>query len=399
MANRREFLFASGAAALATTSLPQIGRAAPDSSKQFRMGVVGGGFGATFHFHEHPNCTVAAVTDLLEDRRQLLKSHYRCDSVYDSLDEMLKQSGKLDAVAIFSGALDHYKHVALCMKNGLHVISACPAVFTLEEAHQLKELKERTGLKYMMAESSYYRNHAIYAREAFSKGKFGELFYYEVEYYHDAGERLDLEKNKKSRLYKPDGSFSWRYGYPPMHYPTHSLGYVVGISKERIESVSCLGWGQAASQQLKNNQYGNPFWNESALMRTNRGHMVRCNVFWCVGTTEERAQWFGDQGTLYMSNTGFHGDTWKDLRKKAEPIQIPEYWKSEMLPAPMRHASGHGGSAAFISAEFINALVENREPAIDVYESLAMTVPGIVAHLSALKNGEQLKVPQFERKA
>jgi hypothetical protein len=64
----------------------------------------------------------------------------------------------------------------------------------------------------------------------------------------------------------------------------------------------------------------------------------------------------------------------------------------------MRHNSGHGGSAAFLSAEFINALVQEREPAIDVYESLAMTVPGIVAHQSALKNGEQLKVPQFEKR-
>jgi hypothetical protein len=32
-----------------------------------------------------------------------------------------------------------------------------------------------------------------------------------------------------------------------------------------------------------------------------------------------------------------------------------------------------------------------------VYESLAMTVPGIVGHQSALKDGEQMKVPQFDR--
>jgi hypothetical protein len=51
----------------------------------------------------------------------------------------------------------------------------------------------------------------------------------------------------------------------------------------------------------------------------------------------------------------------------------------------------------FISAEFVNALVEDREPEIDLYESLAMTVPGIVAHQSAFKDGEQLAVPQFER--
>jgi hypothetical protein len=32
-----------------------------------------------------------------------------------------------------------------------------------------------------------------------------------------------------------------------------------------------------------------------------------------------------------------------------------------------------------------------------LYDSLAMTVPGIIAHQSAMKQGEQLTVPQFER--
>jgi len=67
-----------------------------------------------------------------------------------------------------------------------------------------------------------------------------------------------------------------------------------------------------------------------------------------------------------------------------------------MLPEPMRHESGHGGSHVLISAEFINALVEDREPEIDIYASLAMTVPGIVAQQSSLKDGEQLPVPQFD---
>jgi hypothetical protein len=63
----------------------------------------------------------------------------------------------------------------------------------------------------------------------------------------------------------------------------------------------------------------------------------------------------------------------------------------------MRLDSGHGGSHVFLSAEFINALVEDREPDINVYEALAMNVPGIVAHQSALKNGEQMKVPSFDK--
>jgi hypothetical protein len=33
---------------------------------------------------------------------------------------------------------------------------------------------------------------------------------------------------------------------------------------------------------------------------------------------------------------------------------------------------------------------------VNIYEALAMTVPGIVAHQSALKDGETMKVPQYD---
>jgi hypothetical protein len=51
----------------------------------------------------------------------------------------------------------------------------------------------------------------------------------------------------------------------------------------------------------------------------------------------------------------------------------------------------------FITNEFIDALVHHRTPAIDIHEALAYTVPGVIAHESALKGGITLKVPQFDK--
>lgn len=215
--------------------------------------------------------------------------------------------------------------------------------------------------------------------------------------YHDRGDLEKLVRNKKSRFYNLDGTPSWRFGFPPMHYPTHSLGYLVGVTRERIRKVSCLGWGSREHPFLTENAYDNPFWNCAAMMQTDKGHMCRCNVFWLCAAGGERAQWFGDQASLYMRNGGVHSDIQRQRMKSPREAVIPEYWKSDMLPEPMRHRAGHGSSAVFISAEFVNALLEEREPEIDLYESLAMTVPGIVAHESALKDGEQLTVPQFDR--
>ncbi len=151
MSSRRDFLSASvlGGAAAAQTAK----RASPD--RKLRMAVVGGGFGASFYWHEHPQCVVTAVTDLYAVRRNKLRDSYRCDSVYESLEDMLKKRNDLDAIALFSDAPSHVKHVKMSMEHGLHVVSAVPACMSLEEAEQLKAVKEKTGRHYMIAESSY----------------------------------------------------------------------------------------------------------------------------------------------------------------------------------------------------------------------------------------------------
>lgn len=87
LASRRDVLRVSGATAAAIVSgmaLP-VGRAyAADTKKKIRLAVVGGGFGASFYWHEHPNWVVTGVTDLLPDRREKLKKVYKCDTAYDS---------------------------------------------------------------------------------------------------------------------------------------------------------------------------------------------------------------------------------------------------------------------------------------------------------------------------
>ena len=194
MKTRREFL---GASAVAASAMPQeaakggSSQARAGSGKKIRLAVVGGGFGATFLWHEHPGCEVVAVTDLYEARRNRLRTQYRCDNAYNSFEELLRRRNDLDAVAIFSDAPSHVKHVEMSFERGLHVCCAVPACHTLEDAEKLKDLKEKTGLRYMMAESSYYRGGCIYARDRFRNGDFGELFYSEIEYYHD----LNIEKS------------------------------------------------------------------------------------------------------------------------------------------------------------------------------------------------------------
>ena len=59
-------------------------------------------------------------------------------------------------------------------------------------------------------------------------------------------------------------------------------------------------------------------------------------------------------------------------------------------------AGSHGGSHGYLMNEFVTAILEDRKPLVNVALALNMTVAGIVAHESAMKGGELLKIPQFK---
>ncbi len=400
--SRREFLKKSGAAVAGAAISSKRVLAVNTAPKKIRVGVVGGGFGRQFYWHEHPDCVVEAVSDLREDRRKRLMEKYGCGKSYNSLEELVLDKN-VDAVAIFTDGPLHVQHTLEAMKHGKHVISAVPAAWgTLEQAQLLRDTVEKYGLSYMMAETSYYQQATISARKFQKEGKFGEIFYCESEYQH-AG----LES-----LYEIEGKRTWRYGLAPMHYPTHCTAHMVGVTGERLTEVVCHGWGDG-HQMLKDNVYKNPFWNESAMFRTDKGHGFRVNIWWKGAHRGcERAQWIGNKMSFY----GRHPNgsepiiiRAKDHRKEKddagferylpdrEVYEQPDWWATDMLPEPLRHASGHQGSHTFLTHEFVDSLVHGRRPAVDVYEALSYTVPGIVAHESALAGGELKKIPRFDR--
>ncbi len=397
---RRQVLKAGGGA-LAGLALASHGLMIDTAPKKVRMGVVGGNFGADFYWHEHPDCIVAAVSDLRPERRDRLMQAYRCEKAYNSLEELVKDPN-VDAVALFTEGPNHVKHAVEALKHGKHVISAVPACMGggIDEAHRLLDAVKQSGLTYMMAETSYYQQVTISARKFWEQKRFGEIYYTEAEYQHPGLEALFFENGKRT----------WRHGAPPMLYPTHCTAFLIGVTGERLTEVVCHGWGDD-DPILKDNAFKNPFWNESALFRTNRGHAFRVNVWWKGAHFGcERAQWIGNKMSFYDSSSTGAGPVIIRAGKQQEKddagfvrdlpefeqYQQPQWWKTDMLPEPLRHDSGHHGSHTFLTHEFVDALSHGRRPTVDIYEALAYTVPGIIAHESALKKGERLKIPQFE---
>ena len=198
----------------------------------------------------------------------------------------------------------------------------------------------------------------------------GKAVYTEGEYYHYTA--------------KPNDSFKgWRIGMPPLWYPTHATAYHVGVTGGALTEVSCMGFvsGQA-HHRPENNVYGNAFGTEVALFRTSEGGSARMVMSKDTpGFAAEAGRMRGTRGTY---SGGYEG-----LEQRLPDVRRPP------IPPTMK-LGGHGGSHAMLTEQFVRSVLLDRAPRVDVVAALNMTVPGIVAHQSALRGGEQMKVPVFK---
>ena len=345
----------------------------PVSDRKIRVGIVGYGvckFGAAFGFQDHPNVEVAAVSDLIPERCRGLAEACRCEKTYPSLEELVKDD-TLEAVFVATDAPSHSRHCLEVLKHGKHVAVAVPAVFgSLEDADKLLKAVQTSGLNYMMFETSCFHADLYAMHQIYKAGGFGKLVYSEGEYYH--------------YMSTPIPSFrDWRVGSPPLWYPTHSMAYYVGVTGGSFTEVSCLGMPSDISEFMpQNNRYKNPFGTEVALLRTSEGGMSRMTCSWDTpGHGGEKGRVRGQRGS--MSGMNYQGEM-----KELPPLDRPP------LPPSMAQG-GHGGSHGPLCNEFVTSILENRKPLVDVARALNMTVPGVVAHQSALKDGELMKIPQY----
>ncbi len=342
------------------------------SERRIRIGIAGYGesrFGAAFSFQDHPNVEIVAVSDLVPSRCADLARECRCSQTYPSLEKMIKNDS-IEAVFLATDAPSHARHAMEVLRHGKHVAVAVPAVFgSLELADQLFATVKDSGLNYMMFETSTFHNDLYAMRTLFTAGKLGELIYSEGEYYHYMPTPIPSYKN-------------WRVGLPPMWYPTHATAYYTGVTGGSYTEVSCMGFpSEIPHLKPSGNIYKNPFGTEIGLFRLNNDAMARMAISWDTPGAG------GETGRIRARKGSFFG------KYEGEEQNLPETKKPPLPPGV--EAGGHGGSHGYLAHEFVMSIIEKRRPLIDIDWALNLTAPGIIAHQSALKNGELMKIPQY----
>lgn len=395
--------------------------------KPLRICVVGAGqFSQAFTplLQLHPLVTEVSLCDVLPERLQERARFQEVTRTFSSFEDALRSD--VDAVMIFTQRWLHAPMAIQALRAGKHVYSAVPAAVTLEELHGLVEEVKRTGLVYMLGETSMYYGSFLFCREKWREGAFGHFVYGEGEYLHDMSHGFYT-------AFQNSGGTDWKRtaSFPPMLYPTHSVSMILGLTGARMTSVSCLGWQDRSDDgifQRDVSQWGNVFSNQTALFRTSDGGMARINEFRRVGQRGGRSVRLSIHGTEGSFEEQSNGAVWasrvdapvdieaqvncpdKHTHKlwremKVDPelrrdfisvfAEVHQKYRAR-LPESFRDGpNGHEGSHQFLVDDFVTAAARGSRPAISVWDAARFNAPGIVAHESAQREGETMQVPDF----
>ena len=253
------------------------------------------------------------------------------------------------------------------------------------------------------------------------EGTVGTFLYGEGEYVHPDSARTKLARSC--------GMDHWRNWIPATYYyPTHSTSQIMSVTGARMIRVSCQGFvdhHEDAVYEAANNEYGNTFSNEVALFAMSDGSACRVNEFPPYrpprrGTDEPVRDGGLVRGCRGLSAVPEQGQGRRggrvrptDLAARSRPMPAAGRWEPspratarnlgaapihpvERLPRefaglPNRHAGAH----QFLVDDFVRSCHEGTQPPNHVWNAAAYTVPGIVAHESALRGGELLDIPHL----
>ena len=391
----------------------------------FSIGVVGvGQFGAQFAhlFHLHPGVSDVFVVDERPERAAEAIERYGLAGSLGTFDELL--ASDVDAVAIFTQRWTHGPLVERALRAGKHVYSAVPMAVTEDEIARIIDAVRETRKVYMMGETSYYNPATVYARQQHAAGKFGRVFYSEGDYVHD----MDLGFYD---AYQYSGGERWKEtaSYPPMLYPTHAIGGVLGALPAHAVSVSCVGVKDDRQDGVFDkdiSMFGNDFSNATALFELNDGGAMRTNEMRRVGypshIRESRFRFFGTEAsfeqlakvTVWQDKANVHDISEQVESRPSMALDDPSLANvapelrdafvsglapvhdSDRLPEEFRGApNGHEGSHHFLVDDFVTAVNTGSLPPVNAWTAARFTMPGIVAHESARRNGERLPIRDF----
>jgi predicted dehydrogenase len=361
-----------------------------------RVAIIGLGFGAEFIpiYQNHPQAEMYAICQRSQQKLDQLGDAFGVGVRYTKFDDVLADP-MVDAIHINTPIPDHAAQSLAGLQAGKHVACTVPMATTIDECRAIVEAQRASGKNYMMMETVVYSREFLFVKRLYQRGELGRLQFL-----------------RGSHLQEMAGWPGYWEGLPPMHYATHCVSPCLCLPGKLAESVVCHGSGHISPELTS--KYGSPFAIETATFKMRDSDL-------CAEVTRslfETARQYVESFDVYADKVSFE---WPQIEhepcvlfrgEQPERVKVPDF--AELLPEGIRRftskgvydaketqhlsflqGSGHGGSHPHLAHEFVTSIVEGRQPLPDAPTSANWTMTGICAHMSAMKSGERVAIPQL----
>lgn len=195
-----------------------------------------------------------------------------------------------------------------------------------------------------------------------------------------------------------------------MYYCYHGLGPILDLAGKHVQKVHCLGSGRLPDELQ--HAYENPFPVESALLQLENSD-VTCQV-----TTSQRQMtrdFLTDRFYIYGDRMGFESPQTRDgvpviFEAEQGPLKVGQRGRkvttrradvpklADLVPKEIADCVRRSNVVRGIpmAHAFVQSIVQDRPPPIDVLTAANWTATGICAHESAMRGGEGVSIPHFD---
>ncbi len=398
-------------------------------NKQVNLGIVGGRRGAAFNKALkilEDKVRLVAICDISKEVLSAWQRERPEIKIFDDFDELLRK-GDCDAVYLATPFKLHAKQAIKAMEAGVHVLSEVIAATTLDECWKLVDSVKSTGMKYMLAENCCYLRSNMMILNMVEKGVFGELTYAEGAYIHDC----------RNLFFDDHGHLTWRGSLLREHsgnfYPTHSLEPVaqwLGVNKpngDRLITTSSFMTKEAAMHRFVEKKFGadhpgakRSFYlhgdSTTTIICTEKGvvivlrmdpisprpHNMTHYVLQGTSASYISARHVNEDPLIWIEGKSPGTSPSLTLQQEAkwEPLWVYSdlyehiRWKEK---GDLARDFGHRGSDFFVIEDFIDSIIYDRQPPINVYDAVTWSSIMPLSIESMRKNGAPIEIPDFTK--
>lgn len=358
-------------------------------NKDIGIGVVGIGMGldlCALNAEPHSRFEVRGLCANTPEKLKRARKKTGVEFVTTDYHELLKRDD-IHVIALFTPDHQHGQQCIEALNAGKHVVVTKPFTTSLDEAVQVARLADAKHLKVLVGETCRFYTSFMAAKKLLDEGQLGDLVWAEAWYVHQLGDALfDITP---WRLTVPQD-----FLYGGVCHPMDSLVWFMGEVEEvhAYASKSML----VKRYPLPENFIINARFRDGKMARVAGSYGIVQPPYPMMGLTV-----YGTRGSAVADFTDFEptslkvrlseseaaGPADKDVGRTQQRAACVEY----TYPADMLGAYGQGLAVQRYMADFEDAIVNDRRPAIDAWEGVK-TIAALAACWESIRSGQSAKV-------